>query len=154
MYKTILIPLDGSKRAERILKHAENLAQRFQSKLILIQVVRPPEITSADPSGMVLYYKEANQCIEQADQCIKQAESYLAALKGEFREKGIETRTHVLIGPVVKTIIDLAEREAVDLIAMTSHGRSGLARVFYGSVAAGILQAANRPLFLIRSRNE
>ena len=154
MYKIILIPLDGSKRAERILRHAENLAQSFQSKLILIQVVRPPDIASADHSGMVLFNKETDQCIEQADQRIKQAESYLTALKGEFREKGIEARTHVLIGPVVKSIIDLAEREAVDLIAMTSHGRSGLARVFYGSVAAGILQAVNRPLLLIRSRNE
>ena len=54
---------------------------------------------------------------------------------------------------VVKAIIDAAERENADLVAMASHGRSGLSRAFYGSVAAGVLQRIDRPLLLIRSRN-
>jgi nucleotide-binding universal stress UspA family protein len=76
---------------------------------------------------------------------------YLKARRGEFREKGIEARTLVELGPVVETIIDVAAREEADLIAMVSHGRSGLSRVFYGSVAAGVLQRVDRPLLLVRS---
>jgi nucleotide-binding universal stress UspA family protein len=79
------------------------------------------------------------------------AEDYLATRQGEFREKGIEARSEVVAGPVVQTIIDAAIRHEADLIAMASHGRSGLARVFYGSVAAGVLHRADRPLLLIRS---
>lgn len=56
-------------------------------------------------------------------------------------------------GPVVEEIAQSAEREEADLIAMASHGRTGLARVFYGSVAAGVLHRLDRPLFLIRSLN-
>ncbi|MCB0075487.1 MAG: universal stress protein, partial [Caldilineaceae bacterium] len=56
-------------------------------------------------------------------------------------------------GPIVRTILDVAERENADLIAMASHGRSGLARVFYGSVAAGVLQSADRPLLIVRAQD-
>jgi len=54
---------------------------------------------------------------------------------------------------VVDAILQSAEQEKVDLIAMSSHGRGGLARVFYGSVAAGLLQRVDRPLLIIRSRH-
>ncbi|HUV92071.1 MAG TPA: universal stress protein, partial [Anaerolineales bacterium] len=67
------------------------------------------------------------------------------------RQKGIQAKSFVEQGPVVKTIINVAEREGVDLIAMASHGRSGLSRVFYGSVAAGVLNQVARPLLLIRA---
>ena len=63
----------------------------------------------------------------------------------------MKAKSFVEQGPVVGTILNVAEREQVDLIAMASHGRTGLARVFYGSVAAGILQQVDRPLLLIRS---
>jgi nucleotide-binding universal stress UspA family protein len=55
-------------------------------------------------------------------------------------------------GPIVKAIIDTAESQDVDLVAIASHGRSGLFQVFYGSVAAGVLQRIDRPLLLIRAR--
>jgi nucleotide-binding universal stress UspA family protein len=84
----------------------------------------------------------------------KEAESYLAALQGEFREKGIEAQTRVAHGPVVDAILESAESEGADLIALASHGRSGLSRVFYGSVAAGVLHRVDRPLLLIRSRDD
>jgi len=80
-----------------------------------------------------------------------EARFYLAVRRGEFCEKGIEAQARVVHGPVVEAIIDVAEREGADLIAMASHGRNGLAWVFYGSVAAGVLQRVNRLLLLIRS---
>ena len=89
---------------------------------------------------------------QEFDQAKKEAETYLDGIQGEFREKNIESRTHVIYGPAVEGIINIAAQEGVDLIALASHGRGGLARVFYGSVAAGLLHRVDRPLLIIRSR--
>ncbi len=147
MYKKILVPLDGSTRAERILKHVENLAQCFKSKVIFLQIVRPPHFAGPEMIDISLY----QQLLEQGRQ---DAKSYLKALQGEFREKGIEARIRVVDGPVVRSIIECAESEDVDLIAIASHGRSGLSRVFYGSTAAGVLNHIQQPLLVIRSRDD
>ncbi len=146
MYKSILTPLDGSKRAESILKHVEELARRFDAKVVFLQVIEPNNFIVGSETAFYAQYKE------EVEQQNKQAEVYLAGIKGEFREKGIESKVRVVNGPIVDLIIAAAESENVDLIAIASHGRSGLSRVFYGSVAAGILNRADRPLLLIRSR--
>jgi nucleotide-binding universal stress UspA family protein len=88
------------------------------------------------------------------EQQAQEAAAYLAARQAEFREKGIEARTRVAFGPVVGEIINMAEREGADLIAMASHGRTGPARIFYGSVAAGVLHRVDRPLLLIRAEHD
>jgi nucleotide-binding universal stress UspA family protein len=147
MYKTILVPLDGSKRAERILTHVENLALCLKAKVVFLQVVVYPNIVGYHETEILLF----RQDIEQLK---KQATEYLTALKGEFREKGIKAKTCVVNGSVVREILDSSDREDADLVAMTSHGRSGLARAFYGSVAAGVLQLIDRPLLIIRSRGD
>ena len=147
MYSTILVPLDGSKRAEAILRHVENLAECYDATVIFLQVVEPVPLSMGLERADIVLGQEYERRIDQAV-------SYLAALQGEFREKGIETRTRVVSGPVVDAIIRAAESESVDLIAMASHGRGGLSRVFYGSVAAGVLHRVDRPLLLIRSRND
>lgn len=148
MYNSILVPLDGSKRAEAILPHVENLAQRYSAKVIFLQVVEPaPVVVLPEAAYTALPQQEL---AERA----KQAESYLAARQGEFREKGIEARSRVVYGPVVEAIIGAAESEGADLVALASHGRSGLSRVFYGSVAAGVLHRIDRPLLLVRSRGD
>ena len=146
MYKSILTPLDGSKRAESILKHVEELARRFDAKVVFLQVIEPNTFIVGHETAFYVQYKE------EVEKKNKQAEVYLADIKGEFLEKGIESRVRVVNGPIVDAIIAAAESENVDLIAIASHGRSGLSRVFYGSVAAGILNRADRPLLLIRSR--
>jgi nucleotide-binding universal stress UspA family protein len=147
MYKTILVPLDGSKRAESILPHVEELAQLYHAKIMFLQVVEPPPLIVGPEGDITLHQQEL-------DRWAKQAEDYLVGLKGEFQERGIETHTYVGNGPVVEEIINAAEREGADLIAIASHGRRGLSRVFYGSVAAGVLQSIDRPLLLIRARGE
>jgi nucleotide-binding universal stress UspA family protein len=145
MYKIILVPLDGSQRAEAILPHADDLARCYQAKVIFLQVVEPePLIVGPD-----VVYPVVNQ--EMMAERTKAAEAYLAERRAEFEERGIQVETYVAHGPVVEEIINRAERSKADLIAMASHGRTGLARVFYGSVAAGILHRVDRPLFLIRS---
>jgi len=145
MYHKILVPLDGSKRAEKILPHVEELAKRYKAKIILLQVVEYKAITTSEGA----YINLSDQEFEQAK---NQAETHLKGIQGEFREKNIESRTHVIYGPVVEGIISMAAQEGVDLIALASHGRGGLSRVFYGSVAAGLLHRVDRPLLIIRSR--
>ena len=147
MYHTILVPLDGSKRAEKILPYFEKLAVGFGSKVVFLQVV---EINFAYMSPYS-YYTDAGLEKAEWEKIRGEAEHYLAGLQGEFREQGIQAAFSVDEGSVVRTIINVAEREGADLIAMASHGRTGLARVFYGSVAAGVLQRVDRPLLLIRA---
>jgi len=146
MYKTILVPLDGSKRAERILCHVEELAERCEAELILLTIVEPPAFAVGSEGIPATVYKQ------EVEQTLDEAEAYLKALQGEFREKAVEARTRVTHGSVVQAILDAAEEEDADLIALASHGRTGLSQVFYGSVAAGVLLRADRPLLLGRSQ--
>jgi len=147
MYRKILVPLDGSKRAETILSHVEELAHTFESKVLLIRVVEP-EIFYAGGHGMVRDFRIEEELLEEE---VEKADTYLSGIAGVFREKGFEVESIVESGSVVQRIIDVAEREKVDLIAMASHGRSGLSHVFYGSVAAGVLHRVDRPLLLVRA---
>ncbi len=143
MYKKILAPLDGSKRAEAILPHVEELALAGKANVVFLQVV--------EASHMVVGAEFVFQTPDEFDALKEKAVEYLNSLKGAFREKGIDARIHISHGPVVEAIIETAEKEAADLIALASHGRTGLSRVFYGSVAAGVLHRIDRPLLLIRS---
>jgi nucleotide-binding universal stress UspA family protein len=145
MYHKILVPLDGSKRAEKILPHVEELALRYSAKIIFLHVIE----YKAVPTGEGVFINLSDQ---EFDQAKKQAEAHLAGIQGEFREKKIDCKSRVIFGSVVEGVINIAAQEAVDLIALASHGRGGLARVFYGSVAAGLLHRVDRPLLIIRSR--
>ena len=148
MYKKILVPLDGSKGAESILPHVEAVALCFQAKLVLLHVVEnSPNLVG--PHGSI-----PDMQLELRKDKFEQARRYLAGLKGEFREKHLSAKTFVEEGPVVRKIIQIANQEDVDLIAMASHGRTGLAQVYYGSVTAGVLHQVDRPLMLIRTRDE
>lgn len=146
MYKKILVPLDGSKRAEAVLPHVEELAFLTKATVIFLQVIEHQYVLT-DPDGF--NYLGVEEISNEAR--LKQAKSYLSSLEGEFREKNITTKSVVEVGSVAHSIILVAEREEVDLIAMASHGRTGLAHVFYGSVAASVLHLVDRPLLLIRS---
>ena len=146
MYKKILVPLDGSKRAEAILPHVEELAQCFRSKVIFLQVIEPAFV----PMAICSNFNEGSLEKSRREVLASRAETYLAGLRGEFREKSIQAKHIIGIGPIVSTIINIAEREEADLIAMASHGHTGLSHVFYGSVAAGVLHRIDRPLLLIR----
>jgi nucleotide-binding universal stress UspA family protein len=147
MYNYILVPLDGSNRAEAILPHVEELGKRYDAQVIFLRVVEPMPISVGPGEASMLVPQE------EIDRLTEQAVAYLAILQEQFRAKDIEARTCVYYGPVVQAIIDAAECECADLIAMASHGRSGTSQVFYGSVAVGVLHRADRPLLLVRSRD-
>jgi len=148
MYKKILVPLDGSGRAEKILPHVENLAKVNRSEVVFLRVVQP--VIISDGYKGILVDESRDESLRKVDNALE----YLSKIEKQFVEMGITTRKISIIGSIVNTIIEVSQNENIDLIAMASHGRSGLSRVFYGSVAAGVLNAIDRPLLLIRSRNE
>ena len=149
MYNKILVLLDGSTRAETILPHVKHLAKLDNSTVVLLQVVEPTptfatsyEITSHSYST------------DLAKQWTEEAQKYLEGIQNDFNEMDIASKIITVHGPVVGSILDVAQKENADLIALASHGRTGLASVFYGSKAAGVLQQVDRPLLLVRVGKE
>ena len=147
MYRNILMPLDGSSRAEAILPHVENLAQRYGARVILLYVDTAPALLLERDEVVDL-----EAYLEKRRQQRQKAETYLRGIIARWQGKGITAVMHLEQGPVVAGIIEAAHKEQADLVAMTSHGAGGGKRAFYGSVTAGVLQLIDRPLLLIRSR--
>lgn len=146
MYSKILVPLDGSMRAEAVLRHVEELAAQSGGRVLLLRVVDVGAPIGAVESA----YAGLRQ--QKMEQETREARAYLAALQGQFRQKGLDAHTLVAYGKTVDAILETAENQDVDLIAVASRARSGLGRVLDGSVAAGLLQRTRRPLLFVPSR--
>lgn len=147
MYQKILVPLDGSERAEAILPHVVSLTECNQATVVLVQVIEREIVLVSPYDPLTAFAPE-----ELNEQQITAAETYLSEQCSRLQKAGLTIRWRVERGPIVETIIAIAKEENVDLIAMASHGRSGLTRVVFGSVANGVLQHARQPLLLIRAR--
>jgi nucleotide-binding universal stress UspA family protein len=150
MFTHLLIPLDGSRLAEAALPSALALAAKFESTITLLRVVRPPDIstsTTGSPMTEVLTMLRAHSQEE--------AESYLRVLQGSLRQQGYKIHRHVIFGDgVADIILEVAQGQAVDVIVMSTHGRSGLSRWVFGSVADKVLRQAQVPVLLIRAQEE
>lgn len=150
MYKTILVPLDGSDVAEAILPHVEELARLCGAVVTFLNVIELPHIIPQDKGES--YTGLPHVTAAEVDQQGQEARRYLDDLIAREAAQGITARGLVEHGPVVATILRLAAEAPADLIAMASHGRGGLADVYYGSVAAGVLQRIDRPLLIVRAQ--
>jgi nucleotide-binding universal stress UspA family protein len=154
MYRKILIPLDGSERAEQVLPHVRELAQGRNTKLLLVHVVEPPMVAMP----MVAHgAPTAAPVMVSLDDALtrtrEEAKAYLQGAKERLESEGLSCETVLEQGGVVQQIVDVADEHDVDLIAMTSHGRTGLATAFFGSVAVGVLHRITRPLLLVRAQD-
>ncbi len=150
MYKTILVPLDGSEVAEAILPYVEELAKLFGSTVVLLQVMELPHLIGL-PKGEI-YDALPQMTPAEVNQQLSETRRYLDGVVARLDANGINARAVVEYGPVVVTIMRAARQEEASLIAMASHGRGGLADVYYGSVAAGVLQRIDRPLLIVRAQ--
>jgi nucleotide-binding universal stress UspA family protein len=156
--QTILVPLDGSPQAEQILPYVRQLAPVLQANVLLLQVVAAPEYehvyaaTSANTS--VLGGDHIPDWLRNQQQRWlherQHIERYLETQAALLRTSGITVNCDLEIGPPVATIIAVAERSQASLIALASHGYSGLRRWAAGSVAEQIIQATCLPVLLIR----
>ena len=145
MYQTILVPLNGSKGAEAILPQVENLARQHNPKVIFLKVVKPQPVYVPPKPGQI-----ESDSLEERPR-LKKVRRYLEVKKGLFQTKGLKAEIRAEEGPIVATIINVADRERADLIVMTSHDRTGWSRLFHSRVAADVLHQADRPVCLIRA---
>lgn len=151
MYHKILVPLDGSTLSELAIPHAVALARYFESEVILTRVCQPvalPIELYPAMAGVSYDYQ-----LDLQTQLEKEVKAYLADWHKKLQMAEVKCRQVTLEGFVPESILSIAETEAVDLIVMSTHGRSGLSRWVYGSVAAKVLQAAPCPIFLVRAAN-
>ncbi len=147
-YTQILLPLDGSAVSEQAIPHVAALARALQVPVRLLMAVEPdsPAITQSLFSN--------RRWIEPASTREKQAREYLLQVADTLGERGISVETVVPLWEPVGAIVQEAAKQPETLIAMASHGRSGLARWWMGSVTDKVLHMSDNPVLVIRAREQ
>jgi nucleotide-binding universal stress UspA family protein len=152
MYQRILVALEGSDLAERVLPYVESLAIQFGSTIVLLRTVAPPGAIIAGPGAgadpVAEPIVDATSIVEAERQ---EATSYLRSVAQRFWDAGVETELDVPEGRPAPTIVGRSTELGIDLIVMTTHGRSGLGRLVLGSVADAVLRHAPCPILLVRA---
>ena len=143
MYRKILVPLDGSKVAEGVLPHAKDLAYSQGAELILLTVGANPamDFVFSDP-GL------AQQAVEEQEE---RSKKYITEIESQLKDAGFKTSTILRVGSVADVILGVAEEMDVDVIAMSTHGRTGPARWVLGSIAERVVHSSKIPVLLIRA---
>jgi nucleotide-binding universal stress UspA family protein len=135
MYDRILVPVDGSALAKDILPHVEAMAAGRQAEIVLLEVLAASGVLPKTAA------KEREE-----------AEEYLTEVEQALLDKGINAHHVIRHGAdAAAEIVDYAEVNDVDLIAMSTHGRSGVGRWVFGSVASKVLRGTEKPILIIRS---
>ena len=141
MYHTILVPLDGSAFSERALPMATTLARALRAQVILIRAASASAFPGADPTGAQV-------------QAVEDAQAYLSALAAGLSEQDLSIEVAVPYGDAAESILLEIGLHSADLVVMCTHGRSGLGRWIYGSVAEQVLARSPAPVLLVRPTGE
>lgn len=143
-YQNILVPVDGSEVALNVVQHAVELAKAFNSKITVVQVM------TLDPYIAAEYLSDgqSNLLIERARKFI---EDNLAQAKTKFNEYGVDVETKILEGESIhRTIMKAIDELNIDLIVISSHGRTGFKKLIMGSVAQSLITEVNVPVFVVK----
>jgi nucleotide-binding universal stress UspA family protein len=144
MYHRIIVPLDGSKLAESVLAHACALAHCMGSEVILMRVMvySAYDYLLTDPTVSASLREEME----------REASNYLEPLADALRDEGIRASAVAVIvnSPIADAIIEFARDKQADLIAMSTHGRTGPSRWFLGSIADRVVRGAGMPVLMVR----
>ncbi len=152
MYEKILVPLDGSKVGEAALTYIEDLVSKLSpgvkveiTLLQAIQLARPPVVGNVE----VAYVAHTEKEMEQTE---KKAVEYLNQTGEALKSKGATVKARVEVGDATEQIIKVAEEINANMIAMSTHGRTGLSRWAFGSVTDKVLRREGRiPILLVRA---
>ena len=144
----MLVPLDGSELSEKALTAAYTLAGMSNAEITLIRVLRPVEEIIKIDEQHAIYVDQ------QIDFKTRRANKYLKTIRQLAAQKSLKINMVVEMGDAAEAIINFARNNPIDLIVMSTHGRSGLKRWVYGSVAGKMLRGAYHPILLIRSYPE
>jgi nucleotide-binding universal stress UspA family protein len=140
MFKTILVPLDGSRLAEVVLPHAKALAYAFDANLTLVRVVESPGDGDTQPVDPLQWQISK-----------REVEAYLEETAGALRNSGLKVDSLILEGEPAGQIVEYADNKEIDLILLSSHGRSGLSRWNISSITRKIIQNAKRSTMIVRA---
>jgi len=138
MFRTVLVPLDGSELAERALPYAVSLAKPGRAKVVLVRVALPPAPVILD--GATLEHDQA--------EAIDEAEQYVAGVAEKLRTV-VPVETSVRYGRAAAGIIESINQDTPDAVVMATHGRTGLAHLLVGSVAEAVIADSSVPVFTI-----
>lgn len=142
MYRNILVPLDGSPLAEAILEEIDKLSTGAgRPRIVLVRVVPAHHVPGQD-------------AIEWQSRMIRRAEAYVEEVEQRLVDQGYTVDHHVPYGEPATKILEVCELYDYDLIAMSTHGRSGLGRFLMGSVADRVVRHSNKPVLLRRAQPE
>ena len=142
MFSKILVPLDGSSLSEKALDPAVEMAGKDDCEIILLEAVQ--DSLAAVPEAR--YHVSPKEIYRSAVVSMK----YLRNIATRLRMEGIRVRWHVLEGDATSAILSYAHNENVDVIVMSTHGRSGISRMVMGSVAAKVAITTHRPVVLVK----
>jgi nucleotide-binding universal stress UspA family protein len=159
MYERLLVALDGSPAAERVLEHAEALATAFGAQITLLRATLSPEMVLAQAgAGDASVGQLAAPALDpdpvlEADH--ESAAEYLNGVAQRLRgARNLNVSVESPEGPANTVIVERATALNTSLILMTTHGRSGLGRMVFGSTADSVLRHAPCPVLLVRIHDE
>jgi nucleotide-binding universal stress UspA family protein len=142
MYRKILVPLDGSTAAEKVLPHVLDLARTHNAEIVLFQV---PLYAYADETAhtkRLMFQKER-------EQAVLEARKYLNKVRSNLIRLGVRASTAIEEGQAAPRIIDYASKSNVDVIAMVSQVQNSWHRIVYGSVIEEVMRGSGKPVLLI-----
>ena len=147
MYKKILVPLDGSALAECVLPHVESIVKGCKVQVVIFLRVTEPFHHFCDFDGCIT--QETMNSIDADNKSA--AEKYLNELIERTRYDGVSVKPEVVTGTPGESIAEYATKNSIDLIAISTHGRSGVSRWTWGSVADRVLRSACVPVLMVRA---
>lgn len=146
-YQRLFVPLDCSQRAECVLPVATALARFHKAQLVLMHVVRKPEMSRRG----LLTQEDIKLADQITERNLREATKYLNQLEGRFSSQGVEVQTRVVVANnVLATLHETVERENADLVLLSAHGRSYVAKWPYGAVATSFIAYGTTPLLIVQ----
>jgi nucleotide-binding universal stress UspA family protein len=149
MYKKIMVPLDGSELAECVLPHLETIVKGCESpEVIVVKVVEPLSVPYGREVSQFTSMKqvEAFETHQKAD-----AEKYLEKVIARLKKTGVNAKAKVIYGKAGEALSDYATKNKVDLVIIATHGRSGISRWVWGSVADRLVRSVCVPVLMVRA---
>jgi nucleotide-binding universal stress UspA family protein len=150
MFQRVLVPLDGSDVAEMALEYAPKITDP-QGRIVLLSVIDVPQYPASTfhPAGVVAYNTNKEVLVEEL---LPQTESYLKKVAESLQGRGFHAIVETTIGEAASAIVEKAEELKIEAIVMSTHGRSGISRWLFGSVAGKVISAAHCPVLIIPAR--
>lgn len=145
MFGKILVCLDGSTLSEQIVPYATEVARRFGSKVVLLQVLQiPSSLAAASAQGA------ENVIEEELRRLSFEAHQYLDGISAQIKEKGVQAEVAVIEGTPGDAIVEFASQSEIELIIVATHGRKNIGRLVFGSVADHVIRHTTIPVLSVK----